>query len=205
MKRLGLVSAYTVAAFRPCKAKCNESATKNELNRCFHGQEKYAVVVSDLTYVGVNYRWNYVCVFIDLYNREIIGFSAGPHKDAALVYDAFATVKGDLSKIQMFHTNRGSEFKNQIIDEMLGVFHIKRSLSMKGYPYNNAVAEANFKMLLYGIVLTFQKQQTFIDFEYSCRIKITRREEFLEIMVEIIPRDAWAGVIAPYSNAVIHP
>ena len=72
---------------------------KNELARCFHGQEKYAVVVSDLTYVRVNYRWNYVCVLIDLYNREIIGFSAGPHKDAALVYDAFATVKGDLSKI----------------------------------------------------------------------------------------------------------
>ena len=46
----------------------------------------------------------------------------------------------------MFHTDRGSEFKNQIIDEMLGVFHIKRSLSMKGCPYDNAVAEANFKM-----------------------------------------------------------
>ena len=51
---------------------------KNELARCFHGQEKYAVVVSDLTYVRVNYRWNYVCVLIDLYNREIIGFSAAP-------------------------------------------------------------------------------------------------------------------------------
>lgn len=146
MKRLGLVSAYTVAAFRPCRTKCNESATKNELNRCFDGQERYAVVVSDLTYVRVNYKWNYVCVLIDLYNREIIGFRAGPHKDAALVYDAFATIKGDLSKIQMFYTDRGSEFKNQLIDEMLGVFHIKRSLSMKGCPYDNAVAEANFKI-----------------------------------------------------------
>ena len=104
-------------------------------------------MVSDLTYVRINYRWNYVCVLIDLYNREIIGFSVGPHKDAALVADAFATVKGDLSKIQMFHTDRGSEFKNQIINEMPGVFHIKRSLSMKGCLYDNAVAEANLKML----------------------------------------------------------
>ena len=94
----------------------------------------------------VNYKWNYVCLLIGLYNREIIGFSAGPHRDATLVYDAFATVKGDLNKIQMFHTDRGSEFKNQLIDEMLSVFHIKRSLSMKGCPYDNAVAEANFKM-----------------------------------------------------------
>lgn len=146
MKRLGLVSVYTVATFRPCKTEYNESAAKNELARCFHGQKPYAVVVGDLTYVRVNDKWNYVCVLIDLYNREIIGFSAGPRKDATLVYDAFATVKGDLSKIQMFHTDRGSEFKNQLIDEMLAVFHIKRSLSMKGCPYDNAVAEANFKM-----------------------------------------------------------
>lgn len=31
------------------------------------------------------------------------------------------------------------------IGEMLDVFHIKHSLSMKGCPYDNAVAEANIK------------------------------------------------------------
>ena len=146
MKRLGLVSSYTIAAFHPHKSKCNESSVKNELNREFNNQKKYAVVVSDLTYVRVNYKWNYVCVLIDLFNREIIGYSAGAHKNAELVYDAFATVKADLNTIQMFHTDRGSEFKNQLIDEMLDVFQIKRSLSMKGCPYDNAVAESNFKM-----------------------------------------------------------
>ncbi|QDR80269.1 IS3 family transposase ISClsp1 [Sporomusa termitida] len=77
------------------------------------------VVVSDLTYVRVNYKWNYVCILIDLFNREIIGYSAGIHKDAQLVYDAFATVKTDLRKIQMFHSDRGSEFKSELIDEVL--------------------------------------------------------------------------------------
>lgn len=146
MKKLGLVSSYTIAAFHPHKNKCNESPVKNELNREFNNQKKHAVVVSDLTYVRVNYKWNYVCVLIDLFNREIIGYSAGTHKNAELVYDAFATVKVDLNMIQMFHTDRGSEFKNQLIDEMLDVFQIKRSLSMKGCPYDNAVAESNFKM-----------------------------------------------------------
>ncbi|WP_418558134.1 IS3 family transposase [Hominenteromicrobium sp.] len=28
MKRLGLVSVYTLAAFRPCKTKCSESSVK---------------------------------------------------------------------------------------------------------------------------------------------------------------------------------
>lgn len=146
MKKLGLVSSYTIASFHPHKSKCNESPIKNELNRCFNDQEQYAVVVSDLTYVRVNYKWNYVCILIDLFNREIIGYSAGARKNAALVYDAFASIEVNLDCIQMFHTDRGSEFKNQLIDEMLDVFQIKRSLSMKGCPYDNAVAESNFKM-----------------------------------------------------------
>lgn len=43
-----------------------------------------------------------------------------------------------------------------------------------------------------------KKQQTFADFEYSCRKKKTKREEFLEIMDEIIPWDEWVSVIAPH-------
>lgn len=146
MKRLGLVSAYTIANFKPQKQQCNESPVKNELARQFDNQPPNAVIVGDLTYVRVNYKWNYVCILIDLFNREIVGFSAGIHKNAQLVYDAFATIKGNLSEIELFHTDRGSEFKNHLIDEMLDVFQIKRSLSMKGCPYDNAVAEANFKV-----------------------------------------------------------
>lgn len=43
-----------------------------------------------------------------------------------------------------------------------------------------------------------KKQQTFTDIEYSCRKKKTRREEFLEIMDEIIPWEEWVGVITPH-------
>ena len=42
------------------------------------------------------------------------------------------------------------------------------------------------------------KQETLSDLEYSCRKKKTRREEFLEIMDEIIPWDEWVGIIEPY-------
>ena len=43
-----------------------------------------------------------------------------------------------------------------------------------------------------------KKQETFTDIEYSFRKKKTKREEFLEIMDEIIPWDEWVGVIEPY-------
>lgn len=68
-------------------------------------------------------------------------------EDAALVSRAFANVQGDLRQIQWFHTDRGSEFKNDKMDEILKAFEIGRSLSMKGCPYNNAVAEATYKIM----------------------------------------------------------
>ena len=43
------------------------------------------------------------------------------------------------------------------------------------------------------------KQETFTDIEYSFRKKKTKREEFLEIMNEIIPWDEWVDIIRPYS------
>ena len=43
-----------------------------------------------------------------------------------------------------------------------------------------------------------KKQETFTDIEYSFRKKKTKREEFLEIMDEIIPWDEWVGAIEPY-------
>lgn len=39
------------------------------------------------------------------------------------------------------------------------------------------------------------KQQTFSDIEYSNRKRKTKREEFLDIMNDIIPWDEWVGLI----------
>ena len=147
MKQEGLVSSYTTAQFKPQKDRCNESKVENVLNRQFQNQPYRNVVVSDLTYVRVGNRWNYICVLIDLFNREIIGYSAGEHKTAELVKQAFMKVDGNLSEIHIFHTDRGNEFKNETIEELLETFHMERSLSHKGCPYDNAVAEATFKII----------------------------------------------------------
>lgn len=147
MKKNGLVSSYTVAQYKVHKSACNEAEVPNELNRQFQKQTPWEAVVSDLTYVRVAGKWNYICLLIDLFNREIIGHSCGPTKDANLVYRAFAQVKGNLNNIQLFHTDRGREFKNELIDEVIETFQIKRSLSMKGCPYDNAVSEATYKLV----------------------------------------------------------
>lgn len=103
--------------------------------------------MGDLVYVCVGAGWNCVCLLIDLYNCDIVGHAASAHKDARLVKSAFATLDFSLSDIEVFHTDRDSEFDNAAIDELLDAFGIKRSLSKKGCPYDNAVDESTNKIL----------------------------------------------------------
>lgn len=46
-------------------AKDNKTEQENPL----------AVIVSDLAYVRVKIKWHYVYLFVDVFNREIIGYS----------------------------------------------------------------------------------------------------------------------------------
>ena len=147
MAKYALVSTYTAKHFKVHSTSCNEDVIENIVNREFDNRNKLDVVVSDLTYVNVQGKWHYICVLLDLYNREIIGYAAGAHKNAQLVHKAFTTVKANLKDIAIFHTDRGNEFKNNVIDELLETFDIRRSLSKKGCPYDNAVAEATFKII----------------------------------------------------------
>lgn len=92
MNEQGLVSSYTIAQFKPQKTSYNNSNCINELNREFKQNKEKKVVVSDLTYVKVNHKWQYICVIVDLFNREIIGHSTGSNKDKQLVARAFASI-----------------------------------------------------------------------------------------------------------------
>ncbi|MFQ8677219.1 MAG: transposase, partial [Enterococcus avium] len=68
-------------------------------------------------------------------------------KDAVLVKKAFSRIKQPLTEVEIFYTDRGKEFDNQAIDELLTTFDINRSVSHKGCPFDNAVAESTYKSL----------------------------------------------------------
>ena len=91
-------------------------------------------------------QWNYVCLLIDLRNREIVGRTAGVHKNARLVKSVFAMLDFPLGNIEVFHADRGSEFDSMAIDELLD-FWYKCSLSKKGAPHDNAVDKSTNKIL----------------------------------------------------------
>ncbi|HDZ8705299.1 TPA: IS3 family transposase [Staphylococcus aureus] len=161
MKKYNLVSVYTKAKYKNHPKETNEKLIKNHLNRAFNREQPMETLVSDLTYVKVAGTWHYICLFIDLFNREIVGYSAGKNKDANLVSKAISRINHNLEQIKLFHTDRGKEFDNHLIYEVLETFKIKRSLSTKGCPYDNAVAEATMK----AMKTEFVKQMQFENLE----------------------------------------
>lgn len=161
MKRLNLVSVYQKAAFKPYSKGKNEAPIPNRLDRQFDQERPLEALVTDLTYVRVDRRWAYVCLIIDLFNREIIGLSVGWHKTAELVKQAIQSIPYALTRVKLFHSDRGKEFDNQLIDEMLEAFGITRSLSQAGCPYDNAVAESTYR----SFKLEFINQETFQSLE----------------------------------------
>lgn len=189
MKEQGLVSKYTIAQYKPTKTTCNESEVGNVLNRAFNPDKALSVVVSDLTYVRVESKWHYICILTDLYNREIIGYSAGSQKNAALVQRALASIPYNLNHLELFHIDRDSEFKNQLIDDTLDTFEIERSLSQKGTPYDNAVAEAMFKTIKTEFInSTVFPSQHVLDlelFDYVHRFNNVRILESLDYLTPI--------------------
>jgi transposase InsO family protein len=146
MAKYELVSKYTIRNRKKVSSggAPNRDEIGNIVKREFAGRAKYEVVVSDLTYVRIGGVWRYLCLLLDLCGRKIIGSAVGNKKDAKLVETAFYTVEADLREIKLFHTDRGSEYKNQVIEGILEAFGIERSLSAPGTPHDNAVAESMY-------------------------------------------------------------
>jgi len=155
MEKYDLVSNYTL---RQSKKKRREAVNNDEIDnivdRNFDERSKFEVVVSDLTYVKIAGKWHYLCLLLDLCGRKILGSAVGNRKNARLVESAFYSVQSDLRRIKLFHTDRGSEFKNTAISGILDAFGIQRSLSAKGTPHDNAVAESMYNIIKTEFVFT---------------------------------------------------
>ena len=133
MKENGLVSTYTVKQYKVHKQICNNDKIDNKLKRNFNQEERMKVIVSDLTYVNVAGKWNYICLMLDLYNREIVGYTAGNHKDADLVRKAITTIKSltedvELGKVYMGKVTKILQFGAlvEVLPGKEGLLHISQ-------------------------------------------------------------------------------
>ena len=142
-----MASAYARGTSEPHRTRADEAGLVNILDRGSDGYGPRTHLAGDLTYVRVGGEWAYVCLLIGLANRGVAGHGAGTGRAAGLVMAAFATLGFPLTEVEVFRTDRGGGFGNARIDELLDVFGIRRSLSGKGDPYDNAVVESTDRLL----------------------------------------------------------
>jgi len=78
--------------------------------------------------------WLYLAVVLDLFNREIIGWSIKPRMTAEIATDALTMAwfrrKPDAGVI--FHSDRGSQYASHAMSDKLAEYGMTASMSRKG-------------------------------------------------------------------------
>lgn len=121
----------------------------NLLERRFDVGEPNRVWSGDITYVWTDEGWLYLAVVIDLFSRQVVGFSMGERMTRALVIDALrmAWFRRRPAPGMIFHSDRGSQYASEDFQRHLAAFGMKGSMSRKGDCWDNAVTETLFGSL----------------------------------------------------------
>jgi transposase InsO family protein len=121
----------------------------NLLERRFDVQEPNRVWSGDITYVWTDEGWLYLAVVIDLFSRQVVGFSMGERMTRALVIDALrmAWFRRRPAAGLIFHSDRGSQYASEDFQRQLKDFAMLGSMSRKGDCWDNAVTETLFGSL----------------------------------------------------------
>jgi transposase InsO family protein len=121
----------------------------NLLNREFSTEAPNKAWVGDITYVWTAEGWLYLATVIDLFSRQVVGFSMGERMGAQLVVDALrmAWFRRKPAPGLIFHSDRGSQYASTAFVRQLNAFAIRASMSRKGDCWDNAVAESLFGSL----------------------------------------------------------
>jgi len=145
------IKARTVRKYKPqtTKADASERAYPNLLQQNFTAKAKDRVWVADITYIRVGFKWTYLAVVLDLFNREPVGWAYGAHPDAALASKALemAILREQPEPGLIHHSDRGCQYTSYVYRSLLNKHQIKGSMSRKGNPYDNAVMESFFRSL----------------------------------------------------------
>lgn len=172
MRQLHLRSVR-VKAHRPCLTRSvqNRYVVENLLAQNFSAQREHEKWVTDTTYIPTHEGWLYLVTVLDIFTRQIVGWSMGIHHDAQLALAALTMAlqhhcpPADV----ILHSDRGSEFANQLYAEACEG-KVIRSMSGSGNCYDNAMAESFFATLkleaVHGQVFATRSEARMVIFDY---------------------------------------
>jgi putative transposase len=96
--------------------------------------------VTDITYIRTHEGWLYLAVIIDLFSRQVIGWSMGHRIDTELV-------RRQPQGAVTVHWDQGSQFTGHAWQDFLRDHNLVSSMRRRGNCYDNAVAESFFQLL----------------------------------------------------------
>ena len=167
LRRQGLVTK----AARKCKATTYSkhilSAFDNLLNQDFSATAPNQKWVGDITYLWTDAGWLYLAVILDLYSRQVIGWSMFERMTTDLVCDALqmAIFKRKRPKGVIVHSDRRSQYCSYAYRKLLDKHQLQGSLRAKGNCYDNACAESFF----YSLKVEAIHGERFITREVLCQ------------------------------------
>ena len=130
----------------------------NLLNREFVVAAPDKVWVGEITYIATDEGWLFLAVVIDLFSRQVVGWSLRGDMTRGIVIDALrmAWFKRHPSKQAglMFHSDRGSQYAGKDFRDVLKGYGIASSMSRRGNCWDNVCSETLYGSLkvarLYG-------------------------------------------------------
>ncbi len=134
MTRAGLI-CKTKRKFKvTTDSKHHQPIAPNLLERQFNTDKPDQIFVGDITYIETQEGWLYLAMVIDLYSRQVVGWSMDNRMQAKLVNDALlmAIWKRKPAKGLIWHTDRGSQYASDSHRKILKQHGIKQSMSRKG-------------------------------------------------------------------------
>lgn len=110
----------------------------------------HLVYVGDFTYIKFKSKYIYLATFMDLFTRQIVGWSISNKHDKNLVLNALlsALENTNYQFPKIIHTDQGSEYNCKQYISFVKYLGINISMSKKASPWENAYQEsfyANFK------------------------------------------------------------
>jgi putative transposase len=107
------------------------------------------LLAGDITYIRLGDNFLYLAVVLDLYNREVVGWSMGRSLETKLVLNALDAAMKKLGPDPeiIFHSDRGSQYASEAYRKFLKHKNIAPSMSRRGNCYDNAYVESWFGSL----------------------------------------------------------
>ena len=169
----------------------------NLLNRDFHAVRPNQKWVTDISYIKTSQGFLYLSVISDLYDRSIVAYKTSTVQNINLVLNTIkeAKIKEKITGELQLHSNQGFQYTSSAYNNLTKRYQITPSMSRRGNPYDNALAENFFSILktecIYrSKIKTFEEAKRIVDdyiyFYNHQRIQLKTKLTPLELRSQFI-------------------